>query len=78
MVTIINAWPAHGYSSWDHLLTGREADGVIGRSFRTVRAACDAADAAVLREGDRRAVGSGPHVAVTIQVADGSIIHRTT
>jgi len=78
MVTIIEACPAEGYSSWDHLLTGREADGVIGRQFRTVRAACDAADREVQKEADRRAVSGGAHVVLTLKLADGSLVHRTT
>lgn len=78
MVTIIDAGPAAGYSGWDHLLTGREADAVIGLSYRTVRAACDAADRAVEKEADHRAVGGGAHVWVKLRMADGSVVERTT
>jgi hypothetical protein len=78
MVTIIEACPAAGYSSWDHLLTGREADGVIGLTFRTVKAACEAADREVEKNADHRAVSSGAHIVLSIRMADGSIIRRTT
>jgi len=43
MITIVDAGIAHGYSSDDHLITGREASGVIGRQFRSVREALTAA-----------------------------------
>ena len=78
MITITEAFVASGYSGCDHLLTGRECDDVIGRQFRSVGEACQAADSAAERNGDRRAVGGGPHCRVTCRMASGETVVRTT
>ena len=69
MVTITSAGLAHGYSGWDHLITGHECEDVIGRRYRSVGEARRAAEAAVAREGDRR-VRVAP-VALTVRFASG-------
>ncbi len=78
MVLVIEAAPAHGYSSCDHLFTGAEADSVVGRKFRSLSAACTAADKTVATNADRRAVWGGAHVRLRVRLADGSIVSRTT
>jgi len=53
-ITIKAAGLAHGYSGHDHLITGRECEGVVGRTFRSVAEARRAAEREVAHEADRR------------------------
>lgn len=77
MVTIIDAGPSVGHSRWDHLLTGREAESVIGKSYRSVAEARAAVSRAVAANGDPRAVGSrAENVWLDVRHADGSIHHK--
>ena len=71
MVTVVNARVKHGYTGWDHLLTGRECAAVIGREFRSVRDARDAADRAYYAEADRRC--SGAPVELEVVFANGAV-----
>ena len=64
MVTIISAGYRHGYSGWDHMITGRECEDVIGKSYRSVGeariAACKSAD----KVADRRVAGAPIYMSV--------------
>jgi len=70
MVTILRAGYQHGYSRYDHLITGHECEDVVGRAYRSVGEAQTAAWRAAARLADRRVT----HAPIWLEVrfADGS------
>lgn len=72
MITVIAATIRKGYSAVDHFIQGDECSAVIGRSYRSVAAAHDAAFAAMRASGcDRRLLGSP--IRLEVRSANGSV-----
>lgn len=72
MLTVIDATIRRGFSPVDHLIRGDECSAVVGRAFRSLRAAQDAAFAALRASGcDRRLLGSP--IRLEVRAAGGSV-----
>lgn len=54
MITIKSAGLKHGYSGYDHLIHGDECSNIVGRQFRSVAQARQAARSEVQCNADRR------------------------
>jgi len=76
MITVINAGALQGYSGNDHLIEDETAD-IIGRKFRSVKQALDAADRLVhIASHGNRKRQSHPYTWVKCMMDNGTIVEK--
>lgn len=66
MITITDARFARGHSGWDHLLDDSPLSALVGRTYRSLRAATQAATRAIRGTQDRRCANSPVTLCYTI------------
>lgn len=79
MIKVIDAGALQGYSGTDHLIDDSEIKDIIGREYRSVKQALDAADKRcfIVSHGSnpRR---NHPYTWVKVMMANGEIIERNS
>lgn len=77
MITVINAGALTGYSSTDHLIDDTDVKKIIGKQFKSVKAALKAADKNCFME-TAKVYRNHPYTWVEVKMASGETsTHRS-